>query len=73
MALTYLLRCWLVPGAKAKNPDPRTTDNKFLIYLELNEEQSKKAESIMKENGAEEVNHKGSFEVKPKYVLEETH
>lgn len=73
MALTYLLRCWLIPGTKAKNPDPRTTDNKFLIYLELNDEQSKKAESIMKENGAEEVNHKGSIEVKPKYVLEEAH
>ena len=71
MALTYFLRCWLVPGAKAKNPDPRTTDDKFLIYLELNDEQAKKAEEIMKNNGAEEVNHKGSFVVEPKYVIEE--
>lgn len=73
MALTYFLRCWLVPGAKAKNPDPRTTDDKFLIYLELNDEQARKAEEILKTNGAEEVNHKGTFIVPPKYVLEETH
>jgi hypothetical protein len=71
MALTYLLRCWLVPGAKAKNPDPRTTDDKFLIYLELNDAQSKKAEEILKATGAEEVNHKGSFVVEPAYTLEE--
>ncbi len=73
MALTYFLRCWLVPGAKAKNPDPRTTDDKFLIYLELNDEQSKKAEEILKSNGAEEINHKGTFVVEPAYVLDETH
>lgn len=73
MALTYFLRCWLVPGARAKNPDPRTTDDKFLIYLELNDEQSKKAEEILKSNGAEEVNHKGYFVVPPAYVLEESH
>jgi hypothetical protein len=73
MALTYLLRCWLIPGAKAKNPDPRTTDDKFMIYLELNEEQSKKAEEIMKNNGAEEVNYKGTIVIEPEYILEESH
>jgi hypothetical protein len=72
MAITYLLRCWLVPGAKAKNPDPRTTDDKFLILLDLNDAQALKAEQILKENGAEEVNHKGTYVVEPKYVLEET-
>lgn len=73
MALTYLLRCFLLPGVKAKNPDPRTTDDKFLIYLELNDAQLPKAEEILKANGAEEVNRKGSFVVEPKYVLEESH
>lgn len=73
MALTYLLRCWLVPGAKAKNPDPRTTDDKFLILLEVGEAQATKAEEIFRATGAEEVNRKGSYEVQPKYVLEETH
>ena len=63
----------LVPGAKAKNPDPRTTDDKFLILLDLNDEQSQKAQAILKESAAEEVNLKGSYVVEPKYVLEETH
>lgn len=67
MALTYLLRCWLVPGAKAKNPDPRTTDDKFLVYLELDSEQTKKAEAILKENGAEEVNYRESLQIEPAY------
>lgn len=73
MALTYLLRCWLIPGAKAKNPDPRTTDDKFLILLDLNDEQAAKAEAILKENHAEEVTRQRSYVVEPKYVLEETH
>jgi hypothetical protein len=72
MALTYFLR-WLVPGAKAKNPDPRTTDDKFMVYLELNDEQAKKADDILKANGAEEVNYRGTFVVERKYILEETY
>jgi hypothetical protein len=64
MALTYFLRCWLIPGTAPKNPDPRTTDDKFMIYLELNEEQSTKADSILKETGASEVNYKGTVAVK---------
>ncbi len=71
LALTYLLRCWLIPGTKAKNPDPRTTDDKFLIYLDLNAEQSQKAENILREAGAEEVNHKGNYTVPPAYILED--
>ncbi len=67
MALTYLLRCWLIPGTKAKNPDSRTTDDKFLIYLELNDEQSKKADAILKDNKAEEVNYKGTIHIEAKY------
>jgi hypothetical protein len=73
MALTYLLRCMLVPGARAKNPDPRTTDDKFLILLDLNDTQMEKAKVILQENGAEEVNHKSTYVVEPKYILEETH
>lgn len=71
LALTYLLRNWLIPGTGAKNPDPRTTDDKFLIYLDLNAEQSQKAENILRESGAEEVNHKGSYTVPPAYILED--
>lgn len=67
MALTYLLRCWLVPGAKAKNPDPRTTDDKFLVLLELKDEQAAKAESILKEFNAEEINRKGTIHIPAPY------
>jgi len=73
MSLTYFYRNKLYPGASTKSPDPRTTDDKFLIYLELNDDQANKAEEIMKSNRAEEVNRKGTIVVEPKYVIEETH
>jgi len=72
LALTYLLRCMLIPGARAKNPDPRTTDDKFLIVLDLNDSLSAKAQQILREAHAEEVTVKRTYVVQPKYVLEET-
>ena len=33
MAITYFLRNKTLPGIKAKNPDPRTTDDKFVIEI----------------------------------------
>src|SRR5690606_34922500 len=30
MAIVYFLRNWTLPGIPARNPDPRTTDDKFL-------------------------------------------
>ncbi|MBS1645735.1 MAG: DUF3341 domain-containing protein [Bacteroidetes bacterium] len=59
MALTFLLRCMLIPGARPKNPDPRTTNDKFLIYLELTEDQTSQADGILRSAGASEVNYKG--------------
>ncbi len=67
MALTYLLRCMLIPGAKAKNPDPRTTNDKFLIYLELTDDQLSQAERVMRAEGAIEVNQKGALTEKLPY------
>ena len=67
MALTYLLRCMLIPGASAKNPDPRTTNDKFMIYLELNDEQALKADAILRSAGASEVNYKGTVTEKLAY------
>lgn len=67
MVLTYLLASWLLPGVPPKNPDPRTTDDKFMLYLELTDEQAKIAEDIAKKNGAEEINYKGELYVQPKY------
>ncbi len=58
MAITFYLRCWLVPGAKAKNPDPRTTDDKFLMVIETNAENKNNIESILKETGASEIHYK---------------
>ena len=34
MAITYMLRNWTLPGVEARNPDPRTTDDKFLIEIQ---------------------------------------
>jgi hypothetical protein len=58
MAITYYLRCWLVPGAKAKNPDPRTTDDKFLMIVETKEENKNDIESVLKNGGASEISYK---------------
>jgi hypothetical protein len=37
MAITYLLRNKTVPGMPAQNPDPRTTDDKFVMEIRLSE------------------------------------
>ena len=34
MAMTYFLRNWTFPGVTAINPDPRTTDDKFLMIID---------------------------------------
>ncbi|HAT48349.1 MAG TPA: DUF3341 domain-containing protein, partial [Flavobacteriales bacterium] len=33
MAITYLLRNGTLPGMPATNPDPRTTDDKFVVEI----------------------------------------
>ena len=58
MAITYYLRCWLVPGAKAKNPDPRTTDDKFMMVIETKEDKKNNIESLLKNGGASEIHYK---------------
>ena len=57
MSITYLFRNKLYPGSKTTSPDPRTTDDKFLVEIEIvnNEEQIKK---ILKETGVSEINKK---------------
>ncbi len=37
MAITYLLRNKTIPGMPAQNPDPRTTDDRFVIELRQSE------------------------------------
>ncbi len=58
MAITFFLRSWILPGVTPKNPDPRTTDNKFLILLEASDAQKSAIESTLKKTGASEVNIK---------------
>lgn len=58
MSLTYLVRNKMYPGAKAQNPDPRTTDDKFLIEIHTNDVDAIK--NVFVETGAEEVTVKGA-------------
>lgn len=61
MALTYLIRNKTLPGAKADNPDPRTTDDRFAVEIELLENQQFTQEQIqawMSETGAIEFKEK---------------
>jgi hypothetical protein len=58
MAITFFLRSWLVPGAKAKNPDPRTTDDKFMMVIETKEENKMNVEALLKSTGASEIHYK---------------
>ena len=44
MAITYLLRNKTLPGMPAQNPDPRTTDDKFVIEIRLSENSMKEAD-----------------------------
>jgi hypothetical protein len=61
MAVTYMLRNGIYPGKKNWNPDIRTTDDKFLMLIDMEENHSVSAEeikSILKENGVEEISEK---------------
>lgn len=58
MAITFYLRCWLLPGVKAKNPDPRTTDDKFMMVVETKEENKANVESLLRNGGASEIHYK---------------
>ncbi len=57
MAITYFFRNKLYPGAQTKSPDPRTTDDKFLMEIEINNNE-KEIISLLKKTGAAEINKK---------------
>ena len=57
MALTFLLRSWILPGVTEKNPDPRTTDDKFLMEVLVNDDVAVNATSMLNQTGAIEVKH----------------
>lgn len=58
MAITYLLRNKTLPGMPARNPDPRTTDDKFVMELHISENYKFSADELqnmLKETGAIEI------------------
>ena len=59
MSITYLIRCGLFPGGESLSPDPRTTDDKFLIEIEV-ESNTSFIKSILTKTGASEINEKNA-------------
>ena len=57
MSITYLIRCDLFPGSKSDSPDLRTTDDKFLMVINVNGDTSSIKE-ILTKTGAIEINEK---------------
>ena len=60
MVITFLIRCGLYPGSSSKSPDPRTTDDKFLMEIHVEDDLKKveKIKELMKKTGATEVKEK---------------
>lgn len=63
MAITYLLKNKTLPGMIASNPDPRTTDDKFVMELRMSEN-SKFSEAEIQEL----LNSTGVIEIDQKEV-----
>jgi len=61
MALTYLIRNKTLPGMPAVNPDPRTTDDKFVLEIDSHDNHSMSTEAIL-----EAVKGTGDFELSHK-------
>lgn len=61
MAITYLLRNKTLPGMPAQNPDPRTTDDKFVMEVRLSENSrftEQELHSMLNETGMIELDQK---------------
>lgn len=61
MAITYLLVNKTLPGMPASNPDPRTTDDRFVMELRLSENSHISEEdltSMLKSSGVVEIDQK---------------
>jgi len=57
MSITYLIRCGLFPGGESDSPDPRTTDDKFLMEI-LVEGDVSAVKEMLRKTGATEINEK---------------
>jgi hypothetical protein len=61
MAITYLIVNKTLPGMPAQNPDPRTTDDKFVMEVRLSQNSAFTAselEKMLKETGVIELDQK---------------
>lgn len=61
MAITYLLLNKTLPGMPAQNPDPRTTDDKFVMEFRMSENSAfseSQLEGMLKETGMIEMDQK---------------
>jgi hypothetical protein len=60
MVITYLLRNGTLPGMPATNPDPRTTDDKFVMEIttDTNSMNAKELETAIKNTGLFELSIK---------------
>jgi hypothetical protein len=61
MAITYLLRNGTLPGMPASNPDPRTTDDKFVIEVHAGDNHGRSVEElsgILKETDIIEISER---------------
>ena len=57
MSITYLVRCGLFPGGKSDSPDIRTTDDKFLMVINVDGDTSA-VKQMLNKTGATEINEK---------------
>ena len=57
MSITYLIRCGLFPAGESDSPDPRTTDDKFLMEIVV-EGDVTTVKEILRKTGATEINEK---------------
>jgi len=55
MVWTYFAKNGLYPGRKAQNPDPRTTDDKFLMEVDLGKGNKDELMSLLRDSGAIEI------------------
>ncbi len=55
MVITFYLRSRMWPFKEAENPDPRTTDDHFLMEIEVHGNENE-LENLLKETGAVEIN-----------------
>ena len=57
MSITYLVRNGLYPGGTSDSPDERTTDDKFLMVIDV-DGNTKLVKDLLSKTGATEINEK---------------